>query len=89
MLLKNAFMTQRQLQARGLPMRASSGGLSRIARTALALVYGIELLLLFCAGSAHGVAGVAAGIAGLLACHVAVYAIESHPASAKQRVARA
>jgi len=85
MLLLNAFMTQRQLLARGRPVRAPSRLLNGVARTGLGLAYAAELALVFCGGGAHDTRVLVASVVGLVACHVIAYAIESSPACLKEK----
>jgi uncharacterized membrane protein len=84
-MLLDAFRSQRQLAARNRPLRAPIHKLNVPAKIAIGIALIVELLCVLGAGSARAAAGVIACAVLLVLAHMAIYAIESRPASLKSR----
>jgi len=84
-MLLDAFMTRKQLEARGRPLRAPVHRLNVPARIGVGLLLLVEVGCVLLAGSAHASAALGAAVAGLVLAHVGIYRVESRPASLKPR----
>jgi hypothetical protein len=85
-LFRDAFMTQKALVKRGRPVRAPVGKLTTAAKFGVGVATLVELGCVLTAGGAHGASGVVLAVVVYLLAHVAIYVIESRPASVKRRI---
>lgn len=85
MLPFDAFMTQRQLAARGRPVRAQMHRLNGWAKLSLAVVLAGEIACVILAGTAGNRITFAVAVVGLVLTHIASYIVESRPGSLKPR----
>jgi len=85
MHLFDAFMSERQLRARGRPLRAPAHKLNLAARIGVVCALALQLACVLAAGAARTALGFGGGLLVLVLAHVAVYLLESRAASLKPR----